>query len=295
MGLIDFIVTVNVLVDNFYKSFSKLHKLRSSGFLPKLSDSEVITMEIAHEYLCFHKDKDIYKYFKHHWSDLFPRIPHRTNFVRQCANLWKIKEIFFEYLSSKQDQWIQIVDSMPIEVCKFVRAKHTKLFKESTNYGKWLGDTFFGYKLHMKINTFGMIRKYILVPASKGDITYVESLLENDQNCWVIPDKGYRSQPLHDKLWQENHIYFHTSLRRNNKKISILPKQTIRKLIGIRRLIKTVNGQLEEQSSIKKTTGCDLWHLMNRIIRKILFHTLCVFLNLKLKRNPLNIKGLVAC
>jgi len=295
MGLIDFIVTVYVLVDDFYKSFSKLHKLRSIGLLPKLSDSEVITMEIVGEYLGFHKDKDIYKYFKHHWSDLFPKMPHRTNFVRQYANLWEVKEMFFEYLSSNQDQWIQIVDSMPIEVCKFVRAKHTKLFKESTNYGKWLGNTFFGYKLHMKINSFGMIRKYILAPASEGDITYVESLLENDQNCWVIEDKGYRSQPLHDKLWQEHYIYFHSSLRRNDKKTSILPKQTIRKLSGIRRLIETVNRQLEEQFSIKKTTARDLWHLMNRIIRKILSHTLCVFLNLKLKRNPLNIKGLVTC
>ena len=295
MNLIDFIVTVFVLVDDFYKDFSKLHKLRKSGFSPKLSDSEVITMEIVGEYLGFYKDKDIYKYFKHHWSNLFPRMPHRTNFVRQCANLWKVKEMFFEYISYNQGKWIQIVDSMPIEVCKFVRAKNTKLFKESANYGKWFGNTFFGYRLHIKINSFGMIRKYILAPASEHDITYVEPLLENDKDCWVIGDKGYRSQPLHDKLWQKHHIYFHTSLRRNDKKTSILPKQTIRKLSGIRRLIETVNGQLEEQFSIKKTTARDLWHLMNRIIRKILSHTICVFLNLKLKRDPLNLKGLISC
>ena len=54
----------------------------------------IITMEIAHEYPGFYKDEDIYKYFKHHWSNLFPRMPHRTNFVRQCANLWKVKEMF---------------------------------------------------------------------------------------------------------------------------------------------------------------------------------------------------------
>ena len=95
MGLIDFIVTVYVLIDDFYKDFSKLHKLRTSGFSPKLSDSEVITMEIVGEYLGFHKDKDIYKYFTHHLSHLFPKMPHRTNFVRQCTNLWKVKKMFF--------------------------------------------------------------------------------------------------------------------------------------------------------------------------------------------------------
>jgi len=64
-------------------------------------------------------------------------MPDRSNFARQCANLWKVKEEFFNYLTKHQDKYIQIVDSMPLEVCKFPRAKRARLFKGQASYGKW--------------------------------------------------------------------------------------------------------------------------------------------------------------
>ena len=85
----------------------------------------------------------------------------------------------------------------------------------------------------------------------------------------------------------------HTSVRRNETKDSPLPIQTIRRLTGIRRLVETVAGQLEQQFFIKTTLARDLWHLSNRIIRKILAHTCGVFLNLQLNRDPLKLKGLL--
>jgi IS5 family transposase len=293
MDIIDFITTVFVMVDDFCQKFVQPRQLRTRGFLPKLSDSEVITMEIVGEYLGFHKDKDIYKYFKWHWHHLFPELPERSNFVRQSANLWRVKEMFFKYLTEHQDKALQILDSMPIEVCKFVRAKRAKLFKDSANYGKWFGQTFFGYRLHLKINDNGMILDYILGQANCHDINFVEPLLDMDRNCWVLGDKGYRSYELHQKLLEEHNIFLHTSLRRIDKRISNLPKETIRRLAGIRRLIETVSGQLEERFSIKKTFTRDLWHLINRITRKIVSHCLCVLLNLKLNRDPLKLESLV--
>ncbi|HSH78340.1 MAG TPA: hypothetical protein VLA19_07385 [Herpetosiphonaceae bacterium] len=38
----------------------------------------------------------------------------------------------------------------------------------------------------------------------------------------------------------------------------------------------------------------DLWHYQHRLIRKILAHTVVVFLNLQLGRKPLDLDGLVA-
>lgn len=293
MDITDFIITVFVTVDDFCIKFVQPRQLRTRGFLPKLSDSEVITMEIVGEYLGFSRDKDIYKYFKRHWNHLFKELPDRSSFARQCANLWKVKHMFFKYLTQNQDKTMQILDSMPIEVCKFVRARHAKLFKDSANYGKWLKQTFFGYRLHLKINDRGLIQKFILAKASEHDIKFVEPLLESDKSCFVLGDKGYRSLPLHQKLWKDKHIYLHTSLRRNDRKTSPLPKETIRRLTGRRRLIETVSGQLEERFSMKKTFARDPWHLMNRVIRKIVSHCLCVLLNLKLNRDPLKLESLV--
>jgi IS5 family transposase len=293
MKLIDFIITVFTIVDNFCQRYFPVCKLRKRGFKPKLADSEVITMEVVGEFKGFHEDKGIYQYFKQHWLHLFPNMPDRSNFVRQAASLWKVKERFFEYLQTQKEQWLQIVDSMPIEVCKFVRAKYTKLFKGLASYGKWFGETFFGYKLHLKISRIGMIRSFIVTPANIHDIRCVEELVGKDNPSWILGDKGYRSESLRKKLWEERGIYIHTSLRRNDAKTSPLPKSTIRKLTGIRRLVETVAGQLEQQFSIKKTFARNPWHLFNRIVRKIVSHTFGVFLNLKLNRDPLKLKSLI--
>jgi hypothetical protein len=82
-------------------------------------------------------------------------------------------------------------------------------------------------------------------------------------------------------------------VRRRDKKDSPLPKQTIRTLTGKRRLIETVAGQLEQRFNIKTTFARDLWHLLNRIIRKILSHTVGVVLNMKMNIQPLKIRLLV--
>jgi hypothetical protein len=292
MELIHFIVTTFVIVDDFCKTIP-VRKLRQRGKLPKLTDSEVITMEIVGEFLGHNNDKAIYRYFQRHWKYLFPQLPDRSNFSRQCANLWHLKELLFKHLDRKHDQWLQIIDSMPVEVCTFVRARRSHLFKDSASYGKWFGQTFFGYRLHLKINHYGMIRQFILAPANEFDVTFVPTLLRNDADAWVLGDRGYRSYKLHDKLLAEQGIYLHTSRKKGDTRISPLPIETIRWCTGARRLIETVGGQLAGRFAIKTTFARDLWHLMNRIIRKILAHTYCVFLNLHLKREPLNFDSLV--
>jgi len=49
-------------------------------------------MEIVGEYRGIDADKEIWKYFRDHWLSLFPRIPSRSTFVRQAANLWQYKQ-----------------------------------------------------------------------------------------------------------------------------------------------------------------------------------------------------------
>ena len=293
MNIADYIVKVFVMTDDFCKIYYPVRNIRARGPLPKLSDSEAITMELIGEYLGFHSDQEIYNYFHQHWIHWFPKLPDRSNFVRQCANLWDVKQSFFEHISRFQDHYVQILDSMPVEVCKFVRAKRTGQFKDTGAYGKWFGQTFFGYRLHLKITDAGLIRNFILAPANQHDIRYTEPLLADDYGGWLLGDKGYRSKPLQQKLWHDRKMFFQTSMRRIDRKDSPLPKQTIRKLTGIRRLIETVNGQLAERYGIKTTVARDLWHLMNRIIRKVLSHTIGVYINIMRNVEPLKLRLLV--
>lgn len=54
------------------------------------------------------------------------------------------------------------------------------------------------------------------------------------------------------------------------------------------------NVYLTERFAVDAIRVHDLWHFQHRLIRKILSHTVMVFLNLQLKRDPLDLDGLVS-
>ena len=99
MSIADFIITVFCIIDDELKKMLDGKKLRSRGRYPTLTDSEVITMEIVGEFLGKDCDKSIWEYFKNHWLHFFPKLPDRSNFVRQAANLHVIKRSLQERIA----------------------------------------------------------------------------------------------------------------------------------------------------------------------------------------------------
>ena len=90
----ELIIACFCLIDDVLPTVEQGKRLRGRGFEPRLSDSEVITMEVVGRYLGFNQDKALFEYFQFHWSHFFPALleVNWTTFVRQAANLWAIKE-----------------------------------------------------------------------------------------------------------------------------------------------------------------------------------------------------------
>jgi hypothetical protein len=83
----DFIIWVSCLVCTHYEAVTKLYPVRrSGGFAPKLTDAEVMTLEICGEYFQLQTDKAIFNHFQSDYGHFFPRLTNRTVFVRQAAN-----------------------------------------------------------------------------------------------------------------------------------------------------------------------------------------------------------------
>ena len=76
-----FIISVYSLVVELMQIIEKTHKFRTKGFPPKLTDAEVITMEICGEFFKLSEDTEIYNYFKRHYLHYFPNSPNRTTFL----------------------------------------------------------------------------------------------------------------------------------------------------------------------------------------------------------------------
>ncbi|MCB7344623.1 transposase, partial [Blautia obeum] len=65
-----------------------------------------------------------------------------------------------------------IIDSFPLAVCKFGRARYCKVFRNhGADYGRCPSkkETYFGYKVHALITLEGYITAFEITPASTDD------------------------------------------------------------------------------------------------------------------------------
>jgi hypothetical protein len=291
MNLNDFIVNVFCETDDFMKKFFPKRTLRRRGPTPQMADSEVLTMEIVGEILGFDTDKNIFEFFKRFYSHYFPKLSCRVGFLRQAANLWAVKQQLFKHMAQDFSDTVVVLDSLPVPVCRFARARRSKLFRGLARYGKELGcQTFYGFRLHLKINSFGMIQSFDLAPANVHDLHMVGELTAGDSGL-LLADRAYLSEPLKQQLLDQQALEL--SVPTKYGRPTDLDARQLRIRKRIRRLIETVGSQLCHHLHIKKIWARDLWHLTNRIYRKILAHTFCVLFCLREGLSPLSFKKLI--
>ena len=72
MPVDEFIILVFCWVEQALGEVTQGVKLRRRGHRPRLSDAEVITMELVGEFLGYDGDKAIWEYFRRHWRSWFP-------------------------------------------------------------------------------------------------------------------------------------------------------------------------------------------------------------------------------
>lgn len=290
-----FIITVYCLVVEHYASVASLFTLRRGGFRPALTDQEVITMEICGQFFKLHNDSDLFSYFHYHYRHFFPNLKDRTRFVRQAADLWQVKAAIQKLLvevSQQAQTSIQPIDTMPLPVCTYTRAGRDRCFRLSADYGYCAAKQlhYYGFKLGLRVSLSGMITHYPLLAARPHDINHTEALVEGFHGL-VPADKGFLDPYRQQLLEQRYGVRLVATVRSNMKEQH--PKELVKACYRWRKVIETVGSHLTEMFGIARTRAHDLWHYQGRVIRKVLAHTVGVFMNLKLKRPSLDLDGLL--
>jgi hypothetical protein len=296
MSINDFIISVFCLIDDELEKVLKGKKLRQRGPSPGLKDSEVITMEIVGEFLGKDCDKTIWEYFKSHWRHFFPKIPDRSNFVRQAANLHVVKRMLQESLAATLcafEDSLHILDGLPMPVCKFARAHFSQIFKGQATYGYCATkkEHYYGFRGHVVINSIGVITTATFTGANVDERDVCPELVEKIKGL-LLGDKGFIRPELQKEL-KEQGIYLQTPLRDNM--IDERPKNFLKWLMSTRRLVETVIGQLTERFHIEKVRARDTWHQCSRFWRKLLAHTASISISLNMDNSPLQFEHLISC
>ena len=258
-----------------YPAFCRHHGLpRRAGFLPALSDSECLAIELVGPYLGYASQKQLYEQMHDRWSTWFPALKDRVAFTRQCTNLWQVKAWMHHHLVDRLGGYqapCQIIDTLPLPICHAARRFQRRIFRTESvgpcppptqGYCAAKDEVFFGFKGGLRITDYGLIVHAPLLPAYGHDSTCCEPLLAGIQ----APPKG-SAMPflaLDRQQLKQHHIHLLTPLKRNMQ-----PTQARKPFIApawaqrLRRRIETVYAQLVQRFHVQTIKVRDAWHLQS--------------------------------
>lgn len=207
------IIAIYIIIDALCENL-----LRRPAQKQKLTDAEVITIAICSAiFFNSNHDKALV------WlriAGYFPEMLSLSRFNRRIHRLKEFIEFCFESISELfLTKKLYIADSMPLPVCKRARACRNKKVRGREYYGCCVAknEKFFGFRLHLIVDTQGIPASVAIVPGAYHDITPVYELTSPlPEQSTVIGDKAYNCKTV-EKAMKE----FGTTLmpkRRKNMK-----------------------------------------------------------------------------
>ena len=152
-----------------------------------------------------------------------------------------------------------------------------------------LRQTFYGFRVHMRVCWPGLITRFSVAPANAHELSVVPELLERSWGVVVADRNYYWSPPLREQL-AERGVELAASYRTKKRDPN---SQRSAYLSWLRYRIDTVFSQLTERYCVKRVWARDVWHLTSRLLRKVLSHTVAFLLNHQLGNPPLQLSKLL--
>ena len=269
---------------------------------PNCPDSDILTIGGLLEYIGEDSELSGYQHIKATLKTVFPSLPERSRFNRRRRNLSIASEVIRRALTQyfpKTD--VFIVDSFPIPICDFKRAKASKSdFKWAdatgiiATYGncatKSLG-TFFGFRGSLITTLDGLPVDFAIASADTDDREVLALLSERGRYPMILGDKGYISQQLQRELLETEDMLLLPTLRRNQKRQ--YPQAFRRLQVRLRRRIETTLSQLTGQFHVCRVRAQTHWGFQTRMSNKLGACLLGAFVNQCLGHPLMKLKDLV--
>ncbi|MBL7046804.1 MAG: IS982 family transposase [Candidatus Marinimicrobia bacterium] len=270
----------------------KVGNIPKPGPKPKFSDVEVITLSLVSDSLLIDSEHYLFKKLHSEYTSDFPNLIERSVYNKRRRFLTplmnKVREMLVHQLVPFEDTFV--IDSMPIEICKFARAKRLKICKEdeytapSYGYCAAQNQTYYGYKLHGVCTLEGVVTDFDLSKANVADIHYLGDIRDRYHSCTLLGDKAYLSNELQTELFETNRMILNSPMRANQKQFRKQPA-VFRK---VRKRIETIFSQLCDQFMIRRNYAKTFHGLASRILSKITAFTLLQYINKFISGRPLN-------
>ena len=288
---------MNNLTANYERILEILRRISKDQLLayqrrqPRLSDLELISLNLTAEFMGIDSESDLFRKLPRKIADRIERSVYNRRRRKLANYLERIRSKLASHFNEFEDFFI--VDSMPLEVCKLSRSSRSRICKENPygypdkGYCAAQGINYYGYKLHAVCSVNGVFQSIDLSPASVHDINYLKDIKMQIKDCTLIADRGYLSAKVQLNLFETCNITLDTPMRRNQKDF----KQQAYVFRKKRKRIETLFSQLCDQFMIRRNYAKSFEGFKTRIISKITALTTIQFINKFIfDRNINNIK-----
>ena len=284
------------IVKNYFRVLEVISSLNCElmsksgvGRKQKMSDLEVVALSLTAEFMSVDSENSLFKLIN---QVEIPNLIERSQFNKRRRKLFlfleevrtKLAKEFLEF----EDYFI--VDSMPLEICKFSRHNRVKVCKgefetaPSKGYCASQKSWFYGYKLHGVCSVSGVFHSLDITKAEVHDVHFLKSIKQQMSDCVLIGDRGYLSESIQLDLFETVKVKLETPKRSNQKDYQPQP-YIFRKS---RKRIETLFSQLCDQFMIRRNYAKSFEGFKTRILAKITSLTLVQYINKFIFDRPIN-------
>lgn len=259
------------------------------GRKQKMTDLEVVALSLTAEFMSIDSENSLFKQLN---QAEIPNLIERSQFNKRRRKLFLFSEEIRTKLAKEflefEDYFI--VDSMPLEICKFSRHSRIKICKEefesapSKGFCASQNNWFFGYKLHGVCSVSGIFHSLDITKAEVHDVHFLKNIKQQMSDCVLLGDRGYLSESIQLDLFQTVKVKLETPKRSNQKDFKPQP-YIFRKS---RKRIETLFSQLCDQFMIRRNYAKSFEGFKTRILAKITSLTLVQYVNKFIFDRPIN-------
>lgn len=259
------------------------------GRKQKMSDLEVVALSLTAEFMSIDSENSLFKQLN---QAEIPNLIERSQFNKRRRKLFLFSEEIRTKLAKEflefEDYFI--VDSMPLEICKFSRHSRLKICKEefesapSKGFCASQNNWYFGYKLHGVCSVSGIFHSLDITKAEVHDVHFLKNIKQQMSDCVLLGDRGYLSESIQLDLFQTVKVRLETPKRSNQKDYKQQP-YIFRKS---RKRIETLFSQLCDQFMIRRNYAKSFEGFKTRILAKITSLTLVQYINKFIFDRPIN-------
>jgi hypothetical protein len=287
VDLDSFLVSLYVLVDDWWRERHQPAARKKPGRPALLSESELLTLAILAQWPRFRSERDFWRFAHSHLRSYFPALCSQSQFNRRVRALEpELRAFQVETAQALTDPAAayRVVDTTLVPAVVRVRACRRGLFAGQAAFGRCRSKTewVYGFKVALMVDPEGIITTFGLAPANCDERPIGDALFSEDRHDAYLADKGFSSVAW-ERRWLEVYGALVAATPKHNSRRA-WPKEDRRWAASKRQVIEQVISQLKDFFALERHRAKTLGGLLARLGAKLAAYTFGQRLNSLLSR-----------